>query len=49
MKEFLEFAFSSPWHFLGCCVFMTIIAYWKPIEITILNGRFKQKDDEDNT
>lgn len=49
MKEVLEFAFSDVWHFIGCCVFMLIIAYWKPIEITILNGRFKEKDNEYNT
>ena len=49
MREVLEFVFSDVWHFLGFCVFMTIIAYWKPIDITILNGRFKEKDNEDNT
>lgn len=49
MVDVLEFIFESPWRFLGVCVFMAIIAYWKPIDITILNVRFKENGDEDNT
>lgn len=48
MKEVLEFAFSDVWHFIGCCVFMLIISYWKPIDITIINGPIRGHDDETN-
>ena len=46
MREVLEFAFEDAWHFIGCCVFMALVALWKPVEINILNG-FVNGEDED--
>ena len=46
MREVLEFAFEDAWHFIGCCVFMMLVALWKPVEINILNG-FVNGEDED--
>lgn len=48
MRQVLEFVFSDAWHFLGCCVFLMIIGLWKPIEVNVMNGYFKEdKDDAD--
>ena len=35
MLAVLEFVFTDVWHFLGCVVFMMIIALWHPVEIVI--------------
>lgn len=44
MLEVLKFIFESPWHFLGICIFLMILALWKPVEINILHV----KGDIDN-
>ena len=46
MLAVLEFIFSDFWIFLGCCIFLMIFVLWKPIEINVLNGYWKEKDDE---
>ena len=46
MLAVLQFIFSDFWRFLGVAVFLMIIAMWKPVEINVLNGRWKEKDDE---
>ena len=46
MVEVLKFAFEDVWHFIGCCVFMMIVALWKPVDVTILHGIVKEKDDD---
>lgn len=48
MLAVLQFVFESPWHFLGVCIFLMIIALWKPIEVNVLNGYWKEKDNEDD-
>ena len=47
MVKVLEFVFSDAWHFLGCVVMLMIVALWKPIEVNVLNGYWKEKDNED--
>lgn len=46
MVQVLEFIFSDAWHFLGTLVILFILAMWKPIDITIINGRVEKKPDE---
>ena len=46
MLAVLEFIFSDFWHFLGICVFMMIVALWKPIDLTVFNGYWRDKNDE---
>lgn len=46
MLAVLEFIFADFWRFLGVCIFLMIIALWKPIEINVLNGHWKERDDE---
>ena len=36
MLEVLQYVCSDFWRFLQCCIFLLIIAYWKPIEITVM-------------
>lgn len=45
--EVLQFILSDFWRFLGVCVFLMIFALWKPVEINVLNGYWKERDDED--
>ena len=47
MREVLEFAFEDAWHFIGCCVFMMLVALWKPVEINIVHGILEDDDDAD--
>lgn len=48
MLAVLEFIFGDFWRFLGCCVFLMIIALWKPVDVTVMNGYWqKEGDDED--
>jgi len=46
MLAVLQFIFDDFWRFLGVAVFLMIIAMWKPVEINVMNGRWKEKDDE---
>ena len=46
MKEVLQFVFSEPWHYIGTAILLAIFACWKPVDITVLNGRIEQKDDD---
>lgn len=46
MVKALEFVFSDAWHFLGTLVILFILMMWKPIDITIINGRLEKKSDE---
>ena len=48
MLEVLEFIFADFWRFLGCAVFLMIFALWKPVDVTVMHGYWKEKDDEDN-
>lgn len=48
MLAVLEFIFEDAWHFLGCIVFMMIVALWKPIEVNVLNGYWKEDKDNEN-
>ena len=45
MLEVLEFIFGDFWRFLGVCCFLMIVALWKPVEINVLNGYWKEKDE----
>lgn len=47
MLEVLKFIFSDFWTFLKVCVFMMIFVLWKPVEINVLNGYWKEPKDED--
>ena len=46
MKALLEYVLSDFWRFLQCCVFLMIIAFWKPIEINIVHDNRSMIDDE---
>ena len=46
MLEVIKFIFEDFWHFLGCCVFLMIIAFWKPSEINIVHDNRSMIDDE---
>ena len=46
MLAVLQFIFSDFWRFLGVAVFLMIIAMWKPVEINVMKGCWKEKDDE---
>ena len=48
MLQVMEFVFSDAWHYLGCCVFLMIFALWKPFEINVMNGYFKEDMDNEN-
>ena len=47
MLEVLKVIFGDFWRFLGCAVFLMIMALWKPVEINILHDYRKGRDDED--
>ena len=47
MVEVLEYICSDFWVFLRVCILMMIIALWKPIEVNVLNGYWKDGDKED--
>lgn len=47
MLEVLQFIFGSPWRFLGVCFMIAIFTYWRPVQVNVMNGYFKEKDDED--
>ena len=47
MLELFQFVFDDFWRFLQFCVILMIIALWKPIDVTILNGQIQHKDDEE--
>lgn len=49
MVQVLEFIFEDFWRFLQFCIILMIIALWKPIDITILTGSWREKDSEDKT
>ena len=44
MLAVLEFVFEDFWRFLGCCVFLMIIALWKPVEVNIITGMIDGED-----
>lgn len=46
MLEVLKFIFESAWHFLGICIFLMILALWKPVEINILHVKGDIDDGE---
>ena len=46
MMDVLQFVFSDFWHFIGVCVFMMIVAFWKPIDITVMRGYWKDGDND---
>lgn len=49
MYKVLEYVLSDFWRFLATCVFLMIVALWKPVEINVLNGYWKKpEDDEDD-
>lgn len=48
MVKALEFIFSDFWHFLGMCCLLMIVALWKPIEVNVMNGYWKEKDDDED-
>lgn len=48
MVKALEFVFSDVWHFIGICVFLMILALWKPVEINVLNGYLRDRRDDDD-
>ena len=47
MLAALEYIFGDFWRFLGVCVFLMIFALWKPVEVNVMNGYWKE-DDKDN-
>ena len=47
MIEVLRFIFEDFWHFLGICVFLMIFALWKPVDVNVLHGYFKESDGKD--
>lgn len=47
MEKALEFIFADAWHFLGAVVLLIICTMWKPIDITIMNGRFDEKKTDE--
>ena len=47
MLAVLKFIFGDFWRFLGCCVFLMIITFWKTIEVNVMNGYWKGRDDDD--
>lgn len=48
MVKALEFIFSDFWHFLGMCRLLMIVALWKPIEVNVMNGYWKEHDDDED-
>ena len=48
MVEALKFIFEDFWHFLGCAVFLTIFALWKPVEVNILKGIVEREDEDED-
>ena len=47
MLAALEYIFGDFWRFLSVCVFLMIFALWKPVEVNVMNGYWKE-DDKDN-
>lgn len=46
MADALKFIFSDAWHFVGVFILLVIAVQWKPIDITIINGKVEKQDDE---
>ena len=47
MVKVLEYICSDFWVFLRVVILMMIVALWKPIEVNVFNGYWKEKDNED--
>ena len=46
MLAVLEFIFGDFWHFIGICVLLMIITFWKPIDVTIMHDNRRKNDDD---
>lgn len=46
MLAVLEYVCSDFWRFLQCCIFLMILALWKPVEINILHVKGDIDDGE---
>lgn len=44
--EVLKFIFEDFWRFLGVCVFLGIIALWRPVEVNIIHGLIEKEEDD---
>ena len=47
MVQVLEFVFSDVWHFIGSLCFVALFVMWKPIEVNVMNGYWKGKNEND--
>lgn len=46
MLDVLKFIFEDFFHFLGICIFLMIFVMWKPVEINVMNGYWKESKDD---
>ena len=46
MLELLKYIDADFWVFLKICVILILISFWHPVEINVMNGYWKGKDDE---
>lgn len=49
MLEILEYLFSDFWRFLMTCVVLIILTQFKPVDVTILNGEFRDRSKKDES
>jgi hypothetical protein len=49
MLEFFEWLFDDFWRFLQFVIIVIIMVQWKPLEVNVLNGHWKEHDNENQT
>lgn len=48
MLEILTYLFSDFWRFLMACIMLIIMTQFKPVDVTILNGEFKERSKKND-
>ena len=48
MQAFFEWLFADFWRFLMFLVLLIVAVQWRPVNVDVMNGYWKGKDDESN-
>ena len=49
MLDFFKWIFGDFWRFLQFVIILVILVQWKPVEVNVLNGYWKEQEDENKT